>query len=52
MQFASYHLEDMVLQWFQWLSKFKGPLSVHEFTKVMLRYFGHSDYDDLSKTLT
>ncbi|KAL5799439.1 hypothetical protein ACOSQ4_032323 [Xanthoceras sorbifolium] len=35
-QFASFHLEGIALQWHRWITKFCGPLTWEEFTKALL----------------
>ncbi|KAF3446038.1 hypothetical protein FNV43_RR11216 [Rhamnella rubrinervis] len=45
-QLASFHMEGLALQWHRWLSKFRGPLSWDELTKVALLRFGPTDFDD------
>ncbi|XP_073126480.1 uncharacterized protein [Henckelia pumila] len=51
-QLASFHLEGIALQWYRWLTKFRGPLSWEEFTKAVLLCFGHTDYEDPSEALS
>ncbi|KAL6313182.1 hypothetical protein AAG906_016770 [Vitis piasezkii] len=49
---ASFHLEGIALQWHRWLTKFRGPLTWDEFTKVVQLRFGPTDYEDPSEALT
>lgn len=51
-QLASFHLEDIALQWHRWLTKFRGPLTWKEFSKAVHLCFGPTDYEDLSEALT
>ncbi|KAL5834386.1 hypothetical protein ACOSQ4_013883 [Xanthoceras sorbifolium] len=51
-QLASFHLEEVALQWYWWYTKFRGPLSWNEFTKAILHRFGPTDYDDPSEALS
>ena len=50
-QLASFHLGGIALQWYCWLTKFKGPLSWSDLAKALL-WFGPVDYDDLAEALT
>ena len=52
MQLASFHLENVALQWYRWYTKFRGPLGWDEFTKAVLHRFGPTDYDDPSEALS
>lgn len=49
---ASFHLDDIALQWHRWLTKFRGPLRWDEFTKAVLLRFGPTYYEDPSEALT
>ena len=51
-QFASFHLEGIALQWHRWLTKFRGPLSWNDFTKAILLRFGPTEYEDPSEALS
>ncbi|XP_068661892.1 protein NRT1/ PTR FAMILY 4.5-like [Aristolochia californica] len=50
-QLASFHLEDIALQWNRWLTKFREPLTWDEFTKAVQLRFGPTDYKDPSEAL-
>ncbi|GKA54323.1 transposon ty3-G gag-pol polyprotein [Tanacetum coccineum] len=50
-QLASFHLDDIALQWHRWRTKTRGPLTWQEFTKALLTRFGPTDYDDASEAL-
>ena len=49
---ASFHQENVALQWYCWYTKDRGPLRWDEFTKALLHRFGPTDYDDPSESLT
>ena len=51
-QLASFHLEGIALQWYRWLTKFKGPLSCSDLTRAALLRFGPTDYNDPAEALT
>ncbi|KAH7512760.1 hypothetical protein FEM48_Zijuj12G0124500 [Ziziphus jujuba var. spinosa] len=51
-QLASFHLDGITLQWYRWLTKFQGPLTWPEFSKLLLHRFGPTDYEDPSNVLT
>ena len=51
-QLASFHLGGIALQWYRWLTKFKGPLSWSDLTRAALLRFGPTNYDDPAKALT
>jgi len=51
-QLAAFHLEGIVLQWFRWLKKFRGPLTWDELTQAISLRFGPTEYEDSSKALT
>jgi hypothetical protein len=51
-QLASFHLEGIALQWYRWLTKFRGPLTWEELTKAIQQRFGPIDYEDPSEALT
>lgn len=49
---ASFHLEGLALQWYQWFTKFNGPASWIELTKALLKRFGPTEYDDPAEALS
>jgi hypothetical protein len=51
-QLASFHLEKLALQWYRWFTRDRGPMNWAEFTKVILKRFGPTDYDDPSEALS
>ena len=51
-QLASFHLEEIALQWHRWFMTYRGPLTWEEFTKAILLRFGPTDYEDPSEALT
>ena len=51
-QLASFHLGGIALQWYRWLTKFKGPFSWSDLTRVALLQFSPTDYDDPAEALT
>ncbi|XP_057481136.1 uncharacterized protein LOC130768158 [Actinidia eriantha] len=51
-QLASFHLEDIALQWHRWYTKFRGPLTWEEFTKAVLLRFGPTEFEDPSEALS
>ena len=51
-QLASFHLGGIALQWYRWLTKFKGPLSWSDLTRAALLRFGPIDCDDPAEALT
>ena len=51
-QLASFHFEGIALQWYHWLTKFKGPLSWSNFARAALLRFGPTNYDDPAEALT
>ena len=51
-QLAAFHLEGIVLQWFRWLTKFRGPLTWDELTQAISLRFGPTEYEDPSEALT
>ena len=40
------------MQWYHWLTKFKGPLSWSDLARVALLRFGPTDHDDPVEALT
>nr|GEZ25131.1 transposon Ty3-G Gag-Pol polyprotein [Tanacetum cinerariifolium] len=50
-QLASFHLDDIALQWYRWHTKTRGPLTWQEFTKALITRFGPTDYDDALEAL-
>jgi len=48
---ASFHLDDIALQWHWWSAKSRGPMTWREFTTTLLSRFGPTDYDDPSESL-
>nr|TKS00522.1 hypothetical protein D5086_0000182490 [Populus alba] len=51
-QLASFHLEKLALQWYRWFTRDRGLMNWAEFTKVILKRFGPTDYDDPSEALS
>jgi hypothetical protein len=49
---ASFHMGNVVLQWYCWYTNNKGPMHWGEFTKALLRRFGPTDYDDSLEALS
>ena len=48
---ASFHLDDIALQWHRWFAKSRGPMTWREFTMALLSRFGPTDYDDPAESL-
>ncbi|XP_076908515.1 uncharacterized protein LOC143565426 [Bidens hawaiensis] len=51
-QLASFHLDGIAIQWHQWLTKHRGPLTWVEFLQVVLARFGPTEFEDPSKSLS
>jgi hypothetical protein len=51
-QLAAFHLEGIALQWFRWLTKFRGPLTWDELTQAISLRFGPTEYEDPFEALT
>ena len=51
-QLASFHLGGIALQWYHWLTKFKGPLSWSDLTRAAFLRFSPTDYDNPAEALT
>ena len=51
-QLASFHLEEIALQWHWWFMTYRGPLTWEEFTKSILLRFSPTGYEDPSEALT
>ena len=49
---AAFHLEGIALQWFRWLTKFRGPLTWEELTQAISLRFSPTEYEDPSEALT
>jgi hypothetical protein len=51
-QLASFHMGNVVFQWYCWFTKNKGLMHWGEFTKALLHRFGPTDYDDSLEALS
>ena len=51
-QLASFHLSNVMLQWYRWYTKNRGQLHCNEFVKALLHHFGPTNYEDLSEALS
>lgn len=48
---AASHLYGLALQWYRWYSKFKGYLTLREFSRPFLQCFGPTEYEEPSQSL-